>query len=126
MPATVLIVEDNPDNRLLIHMIFQRFMKNEVRLVDAEDGVEAVDYVSSNTPDLILMDLKMPKMDGFEAIKKIRSIPSCKDIPILVLSAQANKADLERAQQIGSNGFITKPINIQLFIKTIQEYVSSP
>ncbi len=126
MPTTVLIVEDNPDNRLLIHMIFQRFIKDDVQLVDAVDGLEAVEYVSSHTPNLILMDLKMPKMDGFEAIKKIRSLPSCKDIPILVLSAQANKADLERAQDIGSNGFITKPINIQLFIKTIREYVSSP
>ncbi|NOY05938.1 MAG: response regulator [Chlorobi bacterium] len=126
MPTTILIVEDNPDNRLLIHMIFQRFVKDDVQLVDAGDGLEAVEYVSANTPDLILMDLKMPKMDGFEAIKKIRSIPSCKDVPILVLSAQANKADLERAQDIGSNGFITKPINIQHFIKIIQEYISIP
>lgn len=125
MGKLILLVEDNPDNRLLIHMVLKRFIREDITLIDAEDGEVGLRLAFENQPDLILMDLKMPKMDGFEAIQKLKSDPATKDIPVLVLSAQAMEEDALHAMSAGASGFLSKPIDIPTFIETVKPFFTS-
>lgn len=79
----------------------------------AYNGMEAIDFARRERPDIILMDLRMPIMDGFDAIEVLKSDPSTKDIPILGVTAQVMEQDRERSIEIGADGFVTKPINIR-------------
>lgn len=124
MARSLLIVEDNPDNRMLIHMIVQRFLPKDVAILDAQNGEEGVELAIANHPDLILMDLKLPKMDGLTAIERIKQEPTARDIPILVLSAQVYEDDIQRALTAGANGYLTKPIDVTSFIQSVKPYFS--
>ena len=122
MHSSLLLVEDNPNNRMLIHMVLKRFVQENIEVIDAEDGEVGLRLAFENQPSLILMDLKMPKMDGYEAIKKLKSDPATSAIPILVLSAQVLEEDTMRALEAGASGFISKPINIPSFINKVKPF----
>ncbi len=106
----ILIVEDNQDNRELLIKILK---VKGFRLIEAVDGEDALQKVSIERPDLILMDISIPKIDGYEVTRRLKNQPDFQDIPIIALTAHAMKGDREKALKAGCDGYITKPINIR-------------
>jgi len=112
----VLLVEDSPDHAFLIkRAILAAFQELEFRW--AKDGEEAVNLIIHNglRPDLILLDIKMPRMNGFEVLKILKSKEETNYIPIVILSTSANKKDVSMAYSLGTNCYITKPVEIVEF-----------
>lgn len=105
-----MIVEDNQDNRELLIKILK---VKGFRLIEAVDGEDALQKVSIERPDLILMDISIPKIDGYEVTRRLKNQPDFQDIPIIALTAHAMKGDREKALKAGCDGYITKPINIR-------------
>ena len=104
---TILIAEDEESNFLLLKTI----LKKHCNILHAKTGVELLEIYKEQHADLILLDIKMPEMNGIDALKEIRIFDQ--DIPIIMQSAYAFENDMEAARQAGSNGFVTKPINIK-------------
>jgi two-component system, cell cycle response regulator DivK len=109
---TILIVEDNPVNRKLLVAVLR---PHGYRLLSAVDGEEAVAIAFLELPDLILMDLQLPKMNGFEATQRLKELPETAKIPVIALTAHAMPEERRLAQQAGFNGYITKPIDTRTF-----------
>ncbi len=109
--AVILLVEDNPDHALLAKLSLSRL--DEVREIRvAHDGVQAMEILRSDyTPDLVLLDLKLPRMDGFAFLEEIRKDPRLRRIPVVVLSASDARADLRRSRELGAVGYLTKPLD---------------
>ncbi len=106
--STVLIVDDNPQNVELL----QAFLESlPVKLITATDGVDALEKVASNNPDLILLDVMMPRMSGFQVCKRIKSDPKTKDIQVLMVTALNELGDIEQATECGTDDFVSKPVN---------------
>src|SRR3954471_12073959 len=106
--STVLIVDDNPQNVELL----QAFLESlPVRIVTAADGLEALKQVAENNPDLILLDIMMPHMSGFQVCKRLKTDPRTKDIQILMVTALNELGDIERATECGTDDFVSKPVN---------------
>ena len=104
---TILIAEDEESNFLLLKTI----LKKHCNILHSKTGVELLEIYKEQHADLILLDIKMPEMNGIDALKEIRKFDQ--DIPIIMQSAYAFENDMEAARQAGSNGFVTKPINIK-------------
>lgn len=116
----ILLVEDNPMNRRVSEFL----LKAQGYIVDeARDGQEALEKVKSQPPDLILMDLQLPGLDGFAATRIIKQDDETKKIPIVALTAYAMSGDAERALEAGCDGYITKPIDPDEFHKVIASYL---
>ena len=107
--AKILLVEDNEMNR---DMLSRRLERRGHTLVMAVDGGQGVALAKSEKPDLILMDMSLPVLDGWEATKQIRAMPETKSIPIIALTAHAMASDEDRAREAGANDFDTKPIEL--------------
>jgi CheY-like chemotaxis protein len=106
--STVLIVDDNPQNVELL----QAFLESlPLKLITAVDGVEALEKVAEHNPDLILLDVMMPRMSGFQVCQKLKSDPKTKDIQILMVTALHELGDIERASECGTDDFVSKPVN---------------
>ena len=106
--STVLIVDDNPQNVELL----QAFLESlPVKLVTAVDGVDALEKVRQYNPDLILLDIMMPRMSGFQVCKRIKSEPATRDIQILMVTALNELGDIEQASECGTDDFVSKPVN---------------
>jgi two-component system, OmpR family, alkaline phosphatase synthesis response regulator PhoP len=106
--STVLIVDDNPQNVELL----QAFLESlPVKLVTAVDGIDALEKVAAHNPDLILLDVMMPRMSGFQVCQKLKSDPKTKDIQILMVTALHELGDIERASECGTDDFVSKPVN---------------
>lgn len=124
--ARILLVEDNPgDVRLTIEALKEGKILNEVSVV--EDGVEALDYLHRNgkyadahRPDLILLDLNLPKKDGREVLEEIKQDAGLKKIPVVVLTTSAAERDILRAYNLHANCYITKPVDLEQFIRVVQ------
>jgi CheY-like chemotaxis protein len=108
-PSKVLVVDDNAQNRELLEAYMEGL--EGVTLLSARDGQEALAKVASEQPDLVLLDIMMPRMSGFEVCKKLKSDPQTKDIPIIMVTALHETGDIERGVEVGTNDFITKPVN---------------
>ena len=106
----VLVVEDNRDNMILIVDVLESL---DYDVIQAQDGEQGVSLANSERPDLILMDLSLPKMDGWEAARTIKANDELKQIPIIALTAHAMMGDRERALEAGCDDYMTKPINLQ-------------
>jgi two-component system cell cycle response regulator DivK len=104
----VLLVEDNLHNRRIFSGILTHY---GFQVKEAENGVEAVAMAQSEKPDLILMDLSLPVMDGWEATRKIKDMPELRHIPIIALTAHAMAGDEDRALEAGCDGYLSKPIS---------------
>ncbi len=119
----VMIVEDNPQNMKLIEMLLRA--KNYV-LLKACDGEEALDTATREQPDLIIMDMQLPKMSGVEVTKRLRQMPVFSHTPIIALTAYAMRGDKERFLEAGCNAYISKPINTrelpEIIARMLQEY----
>jgi len=113
--SKILVVEDSP---MIQEILVERLRFRNYEVVVAQDGQEGVEMAQREQPDLILMDISLPVMDGWEATEHIRKIESIKNVPIIALTAHALVEDRNRSLAIGCNDFETKPINFsQLIVK---------
>jgi two-component system cell cycle response regulator DivK len=120
LPKKILIVEDNQDSRELIVKI----LKNRgYQLIEAVDGEDALEKAITERPDLILMDISIPKIDGYEVTRMLKSRKEFKYTPIVALTAHAMKGDREKAMESGCEGYIAKPINIHELPEQIKPYL---
>lgn len=123
MPHVVLIADDNADNILLIRRILRRGGV-ECECLDAQTGREALRLAAERRPELILLDLKMPDMDGYEAAAALKSNESTRHIPVIAITAQAMLGDRERAIKAGCDEYIAKPVDPDLLLETFKRYIS--
>ena len=121
MAGVILIVEDEPKNLKLVSDLLQRFGYVTIEATDGEQGVE---LAKARKPDLILMDIMLPKMDGLEATRILKADATTRNIPVLALTSYAMAGDKERMLQAGCDGYLTKPIDIKEFLKTVGDYFS--
>tara|TARA_B100000927_G_scaffold90797_1_gene73419 strand:- start:316 stop:687 length:372 start_codon:yes stop_codon:yes gene_type:complete len=119
----ILYVEDNPDN---VYMLTRRLKKKGFELIIAGDGQEGIDKAIEENPDLILMDLSLPTMDGWTATAKIKEIEQVKDIPIIALSAHAMPEHRDRAIKAGCSDYDTKPVDIKRLLSKMEQYIELP
>ena len=117
----VLVVEDNQDNR---EMVVKVLKHNGYRVIEAVDGEEAVKRAKAENPDLILLDLYIPKMDGYEVTRRLKGDQDLQYIPIIALTAHAMKGDREKALAAGCDGYIAKPINVRELPTQIQHFLN--
>ncbi|HEY6033637.1 MAG TPA: response regulator, partial [Kofleriaceae bacterium] len=115
----VLYVEDSPQNRDVV----RRYLQGVFDLVEAEDGEHGLDRAQRESPALILMDLSLPRLDGWEATRRLKSGP-LRTIPVVALTAHASREDEERARAAGCDGFLTKPVGRDELIQTIQHHLN--
>lgn len=106
MTPKVAVVEDNPDNRMLV----QALLEDLYDLSEYETGVAAVEGLPNNIPDVILLDISLPGMDGTEVLEWLRGHDALKDLPVIALTAHAMAGDREKYLSIGFNDYVTKPI----------------
>jgi two-component system cell cycle response regulator DivK len=116
---TILIVEDAALNRDLLVQL----LEHDYRLVLAEDGKAALDCAAQEKPDLILMDLSLPRMDGWEATRRLKANETTARIPVIVLSAHAMRGDEERARASGCDDFLTKPIDEAALFQKVERHL---
>jgi CheY-like chemotaxis protein len=107
-PPVILVVDDNLPNLELIQAYLEDI---ECQIVSAHDGVEALNMVARKKPDLILLDVMMPKMSGFEVCRRLKSDPQTSDIPIIMVTALNEFGDIERGIDSGTDDFVSKPVN---------------
>lgn len=119
----ILYVEDNPDN---VYMLTRRLKKKGFELIIAGDGQEGIDKAIEESPDLILMDLSLPTMDGWTATAEIKKIDKVKDIPIIALSAHAMPEHRDRAIKAGCSDYDTKPVDIKRLLSKMGQYIELP
>ena len=112
----ILVVDDVPINNVLVEKMLGRYKFN---MRFASNGKECMDAVAADKPNLILLDLMMPVMDGFEVLKAIKGNPELADIKIVVLSALNTNEDIVKAYNMGANDFITKPIILEKLIESV-------
>ncbi len=123
MGKRLLLVEDEEDNlTLLIHIL--KYLLGQEQLYIARDGAQAMILAYQQRPDLILMDLSLPKLDGWEAVRSLRADPNFRTIPIIALTAHAMSGDKERAMDAGCSDYFPKPIDIDRFIPFIEPYLA--
>ena len=120
--SKILVVDDNSFIR---HATMTILIKEKFTVVEATDGHEAIDKAITECPDLILMDLSMPNLDGFAAIEELKTNTATKGIPIIVVTAYATKEQIIRATQLGVAGFLVKPFNIDTLIETVKKRLIS-
>jgi len=121
--AKVLYVEDNDDN---VFMLTSRLRKNGHDVVVARDGEAGVATAVSERPDVIIMDLNLPVLDGWEATRRIKRAEQTKDIPVIGLSAHAMVGDREKAMAAGCNDYDVKPVNLSSLLAKIRRLLPSP
>jgi len=117
------VVEDNPDNRLLVAAI----LEDDYELDEYECGAEALAGMPSDPPDLVLMDISLPGMDGVQVLQEMRGIAGLAEVPVIALTAHAMSGDRERFLAAGFDGYVTKPIlDEDLLISAIERLVTQP
>jgi signal transduction histidine kinase/CheY-like chemotaxis protein len=120
--VTLLHVEDNPANRALVSRILER--RPHIQILAAETAEKGIELARTRDPDLIVLDINLPGMDGFEALALLRSYVDTKHIPIIALSANAMPSDVKRALEAGFLQYLTKPIDVKEFLRTIDLFLS--
>jgi CheY-like chemotaxis protein len=129
-PKVILLVEDSPDDELLtVLALKEQKLINE--LIVARDGIEALDYLYGTgkyagrdtrlMPQLILLDLKLPKLDGLEVLKRIRSVESTKFLPVVILTSSKEDQDLLNGYKLGANSYIRKPVDFSQFTDAVRQ-----
>ena len=118
--AKILLVEDNEMNR---DVMFRLLSRRGYQVVFAEDGEAAITQAADERPDLVLMDISLPKIDGYEATRRVRELETGKDIPIIALTAHAMTSDREKAFEAGCTDFETKPVEFPRLLAKIESYL---
>ena len=106
--ATILVIDDTPAN---VHVAMELLSAHGFRVLVAEDGEEGLERARLGMPDLILLDVMMPRMSGFQVCKRLKSDPKTKDIQILMVTALNELGDIEQASECGTDDFVSKPVN---------------
>ena len=119
--TTLLLVEDNELNR---DMQVRRLERKGFEVLIAMDGQEGVEVATAKLPDLILMDLNLPVMDGWEATRQLKGAPETRGIPIIALTAHATSGDRERAMEAGCDEYVTKPVDMAELLAMIEKTLS--
>ena len=118
--ATILYVEDNIANRLLVRRILEA---DGYIVIEAENANEAFAILEKDNPDLILMDINMPEVDGYTLTGQLKEIPKLKNVPIIALTANVMKGDRERTLDAGCDGYIQKPVDVDALPEQIAQYL---
>lgn len=126
---TILLAEDNPkDVELTLEALKEHNLANQV--VAVKDGVEAMEYLrcegkyklrNQGNPAVVLLDIKMPRMDGIEVLQAIRSDPMLKMLPVVMLTSSREEPDLKKSYEFGANAYVVKPVDFQDFIKAVKQ-----
>ena len=120
---TVLLVEDNEDNLIVYRTILDHV---GYRVIEARDGEEGVARAKADRPDLILMDVSLPKMDGWEATRRIKADDQTRQIPIIAVTAHALDDDREKATQVGCDGYLAKPVAPRRVVEEVERFIGKP
>ena len=115
----VLIVEDNQLNMKLLRDVLHA---TGYRALEAASGAEAVSLASEHAPDLVLMDIQLPDLDGVEALRRLRADPRTAAIPVLAVTAQAMRGERDRFLEAGFDGYVSKPVNVRELIGTVRRH----
>src|SRR6516225_1078456 len=121
MSKCILVVEDQADNRRILRDLL---VNAGYELIEAESGEEALKAVETQRPDLILMDIQLPIMDGYEATRRIRLNPELKSIPIIAVTSYALAGDEAKALAAGCNAYVTKPFSPRALLAKVQEHLT--
>lgn len=121
MSKRILYVEDNFENRLFVRRVLEAM---GYEMIEAHDGLSGIETAQAEMPDLILMDVGLPGMDGLETTSKMREIPSIKAIPIIALTANAMKGDRERCLEAGCDAYLQKPIGVNDLREKLTSYLA--
>jgi two-component system cell cycle response regulator DivK len=116
----LLLVEDNEDNRTIYSTLLRHL---GYQVIEAQDGVQAIELARSEHPDLILMDISIPGMDGWEATRVLRGDPSTQSIPIVALTAHALDDDRERAAEVGFSSYLAKPVEPRAVVAEVRRLI---
>jgi two-component system, cell cycle response regulator DivK len=119
--ATILCIEDSPDNRMLARRVLEA---EGYRFIEARNASTALELIAAQTPDLILMDINMPDIDGYTLTSRLRSMPQLKKTPILALTANVMKGDRERCLEAGCDGYIQKPVDVDKLPTQISRFLA--
>ncbi|MGA7613536.1 MAG: response regulator [Thermoanaerobaculia bacterium] len=120
MPPKVLVVEDNDMNMQLVEYLLE---EGGFAILKAASGEEALDLTSRETPDLILMDIHLPGMDGLSVVRALKKSDRTANTPVLALTAHAMRGDRDRFLAAGCDGYISKPIDVKTFVTSIRRYL---
>ncbi len=119
----VLLVDDNAQNLELLEVYMEDIP--EARVVTATNGLEAMEVVADDPPDLILLDIMMPKMSGFEVCKRLKADPKTRDIIIVMVTALSETGDIERAAECGTDDYISKPIDRKTLVDLVRSLLAT-
>jgi two-component system response regulator len=128
-PVAILLVEDNPDDvELALRALKENNLANHIEVV--RDGAEALDFIFGtgaysgrrveNTPKVILLDLKLPKVDGLEVLRRIKGDPRTQVTPVIMLTSSREERDIVESYQLGVNSYITKPVDFEQFVEAVR------
>lgn len=116
----ILLVEDNPDDETLTRRaLAKNNIQNEVRV--ARDGAEALELLQSITPEIVLLDLKLPKVDGLEVLRRIRADERTRLLPVVILTSSKEERDLVSGYGLGANSYIRKPVDFAQFVEAVRQ-----
>lgn len=119
----ILYIEDNAENRMLVRRVLMASDRATFEVSEADDAMQGIAMAEADPPDIILMDLSMPNMDGLTATRHLRTMPHLNHIPIVALTANAMHSDRERSLSAGCDGYIRKPIDVDKFPEEVLYYV---
>ena len=122
MKRTILLIEDNEQNLYLATFLLE---KNGFKVVPARNGPEGIELACRLQPDLVILDIQLPGMDGYAVAQELRRIADLKEVPIVAVTSFAMVGDRQRCLAAGCTGYIEKPINPDTFLKEIEEYIGA-
>ncbi len=120
MTQRILVIEDQEDNRIILRDLLT---SADFEVIEALNGQEGVDMAEAERPDLILMDIQLPVLDGYEATRRIKGKPSLSQIPIIAVTSYALSGDEAKAMAAGCDGYITKPFSPRLLLEKVREFL---
>lgn len=121
MTKRILVVEDQPDNRQIIR---DMLAPTEYEIIEAEDGQQALEAIAKQRPDLILMDIQLPIIDGYTATRKIKADPALRSIPIIAVTSYALSGEEKKAREAGCDDYVPKPFSPRQLLAKIRQHLS--
>ena len=118
---TVLYIEDNPANLRLVSQLLGR--RGDINMLSAEEPLLGLELASEHKPDLILLDINLPGINGFEVLKYLRQRDATRDKPVIAVSANAMPKDIDRGIEAGFNDYVTKPIDVKALLQTVDKHL---
>lgn len=122
MGSTILVVDDEELTRKLLRLMLER---DGYKIVEAEDGLVALEAVSQHQPDIVILDVMMPNLDGFATCQRLRSQPETATLPVILLSARSQQDAFNEGERVGANRYMTKPISRPTLLQTINDLLLS-